>query len=177
MAATQQPCSLPLSSRFNTDGVQRTSQPELFIRPPDFPRRSFMSLNITDHLPLSTKQDRVRMQGHPDKHDHSATRRTKMVRLTVNVPADLADRMRDAMYWTPGLTLAWFIASSVRMSLAELESTNRAPFPKRARQLRAGRPRLMGQSLKLRPSLTRNGTFQLAESSSPITAVSRSNHD
>ncbi len=109
-----------------------------------------MSLSMPDQLPTQAKQDRSKMQGHTGTHDHTDKLRTKLVRLTVNLPAELADRMRDAVYWTPGLTLAWFIASAVRMSLAELESTNRAPFPKRARQLRAGRPRLMGQSLKLR---------------------------
>ena len=61
-----------------------------------------------------------------------------MVRLTVNLPAELADRMRDAVYWTPGLTIAWFVASAIRTSLAELETLNRTPFPKRARQLRPG---------------------------------------
>ena len=80
-----------------------------------------------------------------------------MVRLTVNLPADIADRMRDAVYWTPGLTLAWFVASAIRMSLTELETINRAPFPKRAGKLRPSHPRLMGQSLKLPPRPSKSG--------------------
>jgi len=73
------------------------------------------------------------------------------VRLTVNLPSNLVEQMRDAVYWTPGLTLAWMIARAVRASLTELESVRQGPFPKRLRPLRAGRPRLVGQSMNVRP--------------------------
>ena len=75
----------------------------------------------------------------------------RMVRLTVNLPSHLAEQMRDAVYWTPGLTLAWMIARAVRASLNELESLNQGPFPRRSKPLRAGRPRLLGQSMKVQP--------------------------
>jgi hypothetical protein len=77
--------------------------------------------------------------------------KSRMVRLTVNLPSDLAEQMRDAVYWTPGLTLAWMIARAVRVMMKEMESTNQGPFPKRAKPLRAGRPRLVGQSMKIQP--------------------------
>jgi hypothetical protein len=140
-------------------------------------RRTLMSLSIPDHLPVLTKQSRARIQRRPATQDHSDQLRTRMVRLTVNLPAELADRMRDAVYWTPGLTIAWFVASAIRTSLTELETINRAPFPKRARQLRPGRPRLMGQSLKLRPRFPTSGTCDLADSVSSVTPVSRSTRD
>jgi hypothetical protein len=73
----------------------------------------------------------------------------RMVRLTVNLPSNLVEQMRDAVYWTPGLTLAWVIARALRTSLTELESTNHGPFPRRSKPLRAGRPRLLGQSMKV----------------------------
>lgn len=82
----------------------------------------------------------------------------RMVRLTVNLPSDLVEQLRDAVYWTPGVTLAWMIARAVRTSLAELESGNQGPFPKRLKPLRAGRPRLVGQSMKIQPQPSpRNG--------------------
>ncbi len=74
-----------------------------------------------------------------------------MVRLTVNLPSHLVEQMRDAVYWTPGLTLAWMIARAVRASLAELETVHQGPFPRRLKPLRAGRPRLVGQSMNVRP--------------------------
>ena len=38
----------------------------------------------------------------------------RTVRLTVSLPGDLVDRLRDAVYWSPDLTLAWLIAQSLR---------------------------------------------------------------
>ena len=81
----------------------------------------------------------------------------RMVRLTVNLPSTLVEQMRDAVYWTPGLTLAWMIARAVRVSLNELESIHQGPFPRRAKPLRAGRPRLLGQSLKVQPQPPSHG--------------------
>ncbi|HKT34089.1 MAG TPA: hypothetical protein VJR03_04605 [Nitrospira sp.] len=75
----------------------------------------------------------------------------RMVRLTVNLPSHLVEQMRDAVYWTPGLTLAWMIARAVRASLTELETVHQGPFPRRLKPLRAGRPRLVGQSMNVRP--------------------------
>jgi len=73
------------------------------------------------------------------------------VRLTVSLPGDLVERLRDAVYWSPSLTLAWLIAQSLRTSLTEMESFRQSPFPKRTKALRAGRPRLLGQTMNLPP--------------------------
>ena len=75
----------------------------------------------------------------------------RSVRLTVSLPGDLVDRLRDAVYWSPSLTLAWLIAQSLRTSLAEMESLRQGPFPKRTNALRPGRPRLIGQTMKVSP--------------------------
>jgi len=75
----------------------------------------------------------------------------RMVRLTVNLPSHLVEQMRDAVYWTPGLTLAWMIARAVRTSLTELETVHQGPFPRRLKPLRAGRPRLLGQAMNVLP--------------------------
>jgi len=83
--------------------------------------------------------------------------RPRMVRLTVNLPSHLVEQMRDAVYWTPGLTLAWMIARAVRASLADLEIIHQGPFPRRLKPLRAGRPRLVGQSMNVRPLGTGEG--------------------
>jgi hypothetical protein len=80
------------------------------------------------------------------------TKAPRMVRLTVNLPSHLVEQMRDAVYWTPGLTLAWMVARAVRASLTELETVHQGPFPTRLKPLRAGRPRLLGQAMNV-PSL------------------------
>ena len=37
----------------------------------------------------------------------------RMARLTVSLPGGLVDRLRDTVYWSPGLKLAWLIAQSL----------------------------------------------------------------
>lgn len=88
----------------------------------------------------------------------------RTIRLTVSLPSDLVDRLRDAVYWSPGLTLAWLIAQSLGASLTEMESLRQSPFPKRTKALRAGRPRLAGQTMNVsrRARLTGNGTARPA---------------
>ena len=46
----------------------------------------------------------------------------RTVRLTVNLPGDLVDRLRNAVYWSPSLKLSWLIAQSLQTSLIEMES-------------------------------------------------------
>jgi hypothetical protein len=96
------------------------------------------------------------------------------VRLTVSLPGDLVERLRDAVYWSPSLTLAWLIAQSLRTSLTEMESFRQGPFPKRTKALRAGRPRLLGQTMNVSPRfrLTGNGTARQAEGITQGTLVS-----
>ena len=89
----------------------------------------------------------------------------RMVRLTVSLPGDLVDRLRNAVYWSPSLKLAWLIAQSLRTSLTEMESLQQGPFPQRKNPLRVGRPRKVGQTMKLFPRarLIRNGVVRSAE--------------
>ena len=61
-------------------------------------------------------------------------------RLTVHLPVELIERVKNAVYWTPGLTLASLAEDALRQALAELEAARGAPFPPRERQLSVGRP-------------------------------------
>jgi hypothetical protein len=89
----------------------------------------------------------------------------RMVRLTVSLPGDLVDRLRNAVYWSPSLKLAWLIAQSLRTSLTEMESLQQGPFPQRKNPLRVGRPRMVGQTMRLFPRarLTRNEAARSTE--------------
>lgn len=103
------------------------------------------------------------VQNHSIKNGHTGTsnsafspgradrQQPRKIRLTVSLPGDLVDRLRDAVYWSPSLTLAWLIAQSIRTSLAEMEVVRQEPFPKRTNALRAGRPRLVGQTMNVSP--------------------------
>jgi hypothetical protein len=102
-----------------------------------------------------------------------AENKPRMVRVTVNLPSNLVEQMRDAVYWTPGLTLAWMIARAVRASLNELESMNQGPFPRRLKPLRAGRPRLLGQSMKVQPPPPNHGLGGSSDGALRSQAISR----
>lgn len=102
-------------------------------------------------------------------------RQQPRVRLTVSLPSELVDRLRDAVYWSPSLTLAWLIAQSLRISLTEMESFRQGPFPKRTNALRAGRPRMLGQTMNVsdRARFTGSGRGWLAEGITRSTLVSQ----
>lgn len=101
----------------------------------------------------------------PARPSKTETPQPRTIRLTVSLPGELVDRLRNAVYWSPGLTLAWLIAQSLRTSLTEMESLRQGPFPKRTSALRAGRPRLVGQTMNVSPRarLTGSGIVHRAE--------------
>jgi len=61
-------------------------------------------------------------------------------RLTVHLPVDLIERVKNAVYWTPGLTLAALAEEALRKAVDELEKERGEPFPPRKQELRGGRP-------------------------------------
>ena len=61
-------------------------------------------------------------------------------RLTVHLPVDLMDGVKNAVYWTPGLTLARLAEDALRQALAAMEAARGAPYPPRERNLTVGRP-------------------------------------
>lgn len=109
--------------------------------------------------PQSTPKEQLLQAASPSSEStKSDGRQPRTVRLTVSLPGDLVDRLRDAVYWSPNLKLAWLIAESLRASLADLERSRQGPFPKRMMALRAGRPRLVGQSMNVHPRSTISGS-------------------
>jgi hypothetical protein len=60
-------------------------------------------------------------------------------RITLSLPADLVERLRTVVYWTPSLTLAGAIKSAIHSELKKLEKGRR--FRKRKGKLPVGRPR------------------------------------
>jgi hypothetical protein len=127
-------------------------------------------------IPLNPPKDKLcRPASQPARPSKSDTQQPRTVRLTVSLPGDLVDRLRNAVYWSPDLKLAWLIARSLQASLTDLETSRQGPFPKRMMALRSGRPRLVGQSMKvpLRTRLNANGTARPAEGTIQSTLVSQ----
>jgi hypothetical protein len=61
-------------------------------------------------------------------------------RLTIHVSVPLIDRAKNAVYWTPGLTLADLGERALEALVSELEKQNGKPFEARPHELKGGRP-------------------------------------
>ena len=66
--------------------------------------------------------------------------KARKTRATFHLPMELCDRARDAVYWTPGLTLSSLCEAGLRSEIVNLERKRGEAFPKRAGDLKAGRP-------------------------------------
>ncbi len=61
-------------------------------------------------------------------------------RITVQISLDVIERIKNAVYWTPGLTLTSLAEDAFSKAVCELERERKAPFPKRKEELKTGRP-------------------------------------
>lgn len=60
-------------------------------------------------------------------------------RLTVQLSHDALDRLRNAVYWTPGLTITDFVEQCIISTVDRMERKRGEEFPHRAAALRPGR--------------------------------------
>lgn len=70
----------------------------------------------------------------------SYVRQTRKERLTVHLPTPLIERVKNAVYWTPGMTLASLGEQALEAEIERLEHQRGEPFPQRSEDLRGGRP-------------------------------------
>ena len=62
-------------------------------------------------------------------------------RITLHISTELVDRIKNAVYWEPGLTVAGFAEEAFSDTIAALEKERGEPFPQRKHhRLRGGRP-------------------------------------
>jgi hypothetical protein len=79
------------------------------------------------------------MRTNPGSGENVETSQTRD-RLTLHLPVSLAERARNAVYWTPGLTMTELVASALTEALDRRERKRGEPFPLRKGSLRIGRP-------------------------------------
>lgn len=77
----------------------------------------------------STEDDSVEI---PDPH--------RKERLTIHLSVGLIERVKNAVFWTPGLTLATVGETALSRLIDELEAERGAPFEPRSAELKGGRP-------------------------------------
>ncbi len=61
-------------------------------------------------------------------------------RSTFHLPVDLMERVRNCVFWTPGLTMGGLAEEGIRHTLAAHEKENGGPFQPRKSNLKGGRP-------------------------------------
>jgi hypothetical protein len=76
------------------------------------------------------------------KEQHEPTPGTARERMAFSPSADLAERVRNYIYWTPGASLNQFIIEAVQKELERLEKelNKGKPWPPRSGRLQPGRP-------------------------------------
>jgi hypothetical protein len=96
---------------------------------PKRPRRSTIGAN-----PLDT----VVPEAPPEAAE--VAQKVPKERLTIHLPVDLIDRVKNMVYWTPGMTLAALGEEALRVIVDEAEADRGEPFPPRRAEWRGGRP-------------------------------------
>jgi hypothetical protein len=61
-------------------------------------------------------------------------------RLTVHLSVEVIERAKNAVFWTPGLTLARMAEDALLKALEGLEKAQGGPFRHRLGELKGGRP-------------------------------------
>ncbi|OGH59744.1 MAG: hypothetical protein A3G34_07990 [Candidatus Lindowbacteria bacterium RIFCSPLOWO2_12_FULL_62_27] len=71
---------------------------------------------------------------------NAKTEKPKKERLTIHVSTDIIDRVKNAVFWTPGLTLSELTECALTEAVDSLEKKRRGKFQKRTGELKVGRP-------------------------------------
>ena len=94
----------------------------------DHPQDSFIQ-------PLSHNGQETRVMEVEDQAQQPSKQQQKSSkqRITVQISVKVIERVKNAVYWTPGLTLASLAEEAFIKAVDALENKREAPFPKKKR--------------------------------------------
>jgi hypothetical protein len=61
-------------------------------------------------------------------------------KITVHLRPDLIERVKNAAYWNPRLTIAAIAEAGILRAIEDVEKEYGGPYPAREQELRGGRP-------------------------------------
>ncbi len=82
--------------------------------------------------------DEVGVNREEGQFDKKAVR--KRHKVSAEVDYSVAERVKNAVYWTPGLTMARFIEKALEVAIEKLEEEKGEKFEAREGELVGGRP-------------------------------------
>ena len=99
-------------------------------------RRKTIGANPLDAvIPLGRTEGERRARA-PEPEPVKATKE----RVTFQLPTETIERVRNAVFWTPGATMGAIMEEAVSVYLDQLEKRRGEPFPTRSGALKTGRP-------------------------------------
>ncbi len=120
--------------------------------------RIVMDMRALLHIdPAGSSPPVARQMPHPNDGGPGSTR------LTVSLSTDLVERLRDTVFGISQGTLSGLVTQAIEEALRQLEAHHGGRFPRRTRELKAGRPRKKEDSrqaavsIALFPSTTQTG--------------------
>jgi len=82
------------------------------------------------------------LEAYLDRKKKATPQATKQ-RITIHLTKDLIERVKDAVFWQPGMTLTSLAEEALETALKKLEKTRGSTYPKRTQNnLKGGRPLL-----------------------------------
>lgn len=121
-------------------GRQRSRQPvdlgEGLVQSPLSMKRIVMGIRALPHIdPAGSPPPVVRHMPQPKDGGSETTR------LTVSLSTELVERLRDTVFAISQGTLSGLVTQAIEEALRQLETHHGGRFPRRTRELKAGRPR------------------------------------
>jgi hypothetical protein len=94
---------------------------------------------LTDYLTI--KKDNTKKKTQPKDIKAAIEEKALKTRVTIHLPVDLIDKVKNAVYWEPGLTLTEFAEQALARELKRWEKEWGEEYPKRKDyHLKGGRP-------------------------------------
>ena len=86
------------------------------------------------------RRDQGREQAEASRVEASKAESLKKEQLTVHLTHDLIERVKNAAYWNPRLTIASIAELGVKYAIEQVEKEHGGAYPMRESELKGGRP-------------------------------------